>query len=445
MNRSDEGGNDERTSSLAGPDRRTVLKTAGATAATVALAGCSAIEGVISGSDIPSDELNAGLLTFTEGAPAVLGVQAQRGVEQAVRRINDEGGIAGRRPVELTVEDETEAPLETYQEFIDNGYDVTFGPIGSDTHEDLAPEIEENEVINVATDGTITTLYEHTVPEPTYSFRFQNYDVMEVVTAVREVIQRLGSENIDTIGGINPGYAFGEDQWELFRDGMRALLDVDVAYRGFPPLGEEDMSEEVGNLAEEQPDVTFTSLWGGDVITFFEEARNTDLFENTTVIGPVLYSAVDEMSEDLVSEVDAISGSRNYYWDQPPVETWPPGEQLFTLASEQDDIGVPTAHYMSGYGAVTAWATAVEKAIDILGEYPSQRQIARVLEGHGFFTPAGYHVIREDHQGMSTSFVGDLNWDGERDVAVLSNISEYAPKNVAPPPGTSADDWIAGW
>jgi branched-chain amino acid transport system substrate-binding protein len=100
---------------------------------------------------------------------------------------------------------------------------------------------------------------------------------------------------------------------------------------------------------------------------------------------------------------------------------------------------------MSGYGAVTAWATAVEKAIDILGSYPSQRQIARMLEGHGFFTPAGYHVIREDHQGMSTTFVGELGWESERALPVLTNVSEYAPKNAAPPPGTSATDWISNW
>jgi len=428
------------------PDRRAILKMAGGAAATVALAGCSTVDGTISReSDIPSDAIQAGLLTFTEGPGAVLGLQGQRGAEQAVQRINDQGGIVGRREVELEVRDESTDAVETYQSFIDDGFDVTFGPVSSGTHQSIAPMIEENKVINVGTDGGVTTLYEQTVPDPTYSFRAQNADVMEVVAAAREVISRLGADNIDTIGGINPNYAFGKGEWELFRDAMRNLTDVEITTVEFPELTQADMSTEVDNLVADPPDVTFASLWGGDVTTFLETAQGTGFFEETTAVWPIMYSAADAMTEELVSGVDAVLGSRNYYWDYPAIETWPPGEQLYTFAQQQEGISVPTGHYMSGYAAVTAWATAVEKAIDLLGEYPTQRQISRVLEGHGFFTPAGYHVISDDHEARSTTFIGDLAWDSGREVAVLENVSEWAPKTTSPPPGVSANNWINGW
>ncbi len=45
-------------------------------------------------------------------------------------------------------------------------------------------------------DGTVTTLYENIVPDPTYSFRFQNYDIMEVVTMARDAVDRIGSDDI---------------------------------------------------------------------------------------------------------------------------------------------------------------------------------------------------------------------------------------------------------
>jgi len=67
------------------------------------------------------------------------------------------------------------------------------------------------------------------------------------------------------------------------------------------------------------------------------------------------------------------------------------------------------------------------------------------LEGHGFFTPAGYHVFSDDHEARSTTFIGDLAWDGGREVAVLENVSEWAPKTTSPPPGVSANNWISGW
>jgi len=428
------------------PSRRAVLRATGGAVATAALAGCSAVDGAVLGdSEMPSDAIQAGLLTFTQGAGAVLGIQSQRGAEQAVQRINNQGGIAGRRRVELEVRDESTDAVETYQSFIDDGFDVTFGPVSSGTHQSIAPMIEENGVINVGTDGGVTTLYEQTVPNPTYSFRAQNADVMEVVTCAREAINRLGADSIETIGGINPDYAFGRGEWELFRNTMQSLTDVEVTTVEFPALTQADMSAEVGRLVADPPDVTFGSLWGGDVITFLEAAQGTGFFDNTTLVGGIMYSAADAMTQELLSGVDAIFGSRNYYWDYPAIERWPPGEQLYTFARQQEGIGVPTAHYMSGYGAVTAWATAVEKAVDLLGEYPSQEQISRMMEGHGFFTPAGYHMISDDHEARSTTFIGDLRWSEARDAPILTNVSEYGPKNTSPPPRVSATDWIEGW
>jgi branched-chain amino acid transport system substrate-binding protein len=161
-----------------------MLKAVGGTAAAAALAGCTSLVGNNgdegSGTDAQeelSDEpLDVMLLTFTKGAAGVLGIQAQRGAELAVQRINDAGGIGGSREVNLTVKDEASDAISKYRASIDEGADATFGPISSGTYEALAPEIESQEVVNVSTDGTVTTLFEETVPDPQYAFRFQNYD-----------------------------------------------------------------------------------------------------------------------------------------------------------------------------------------------------------------------------------------------------------------------------
>jgi branched-chain amino acid transport system substrate-binding protein len=196
----------------------------------------------------------------------------------------------------------------------------------------------------------------------------------------------------------------------------------------------------------------FTSFWGGDVTTFLQQGLSNGLFEGRTVAGTILYSAADDLSRDTVESVreqadHVLSGSRNFYWDEPDVDNWPPGEDLLEAAGDQEGITLPTAHYMSGYGAVTAWATAVEKAIGILGgdTYPTQEQIAATLEGHGFFTPAGYHVMSEDHQGMSNAYSGDMGWSEEVGGPVLTDVNTYAPKALSPPPGTTSESWIDGW
>lgn len=463
-------------------NRRTVLKTAGATGVTASLGGCSALFGGGDGTptgdggdgdgdgdgdggdggdggttdsqQISSDPLEAGLLSFTRGPAAVLGLQAVRGAEKAVEMINANGGIAGRRQVNLEVRDEGESPLDRYQSFIDSGKDVTFGPISSGTHKQLAPNVESNEVINVGTDGTVTTLYEETVPDPTYSFRFQNYDIMETTTAALEAVDRIGADNIDTVAGVNPNYAFGQDEMSLFSQAIRGLTGADIVYRGFPDLLAGDYATHISAINSEQPDIVFSSLWGGDASSFLEQATSRGMFGNVQgVFGPVFYGSADAIPEAVLTgqgQGKIFSGSRNYYWDFPSTGRWPPGASLFEEAQGQEGIKVPTAHYMSGFGAVMAWATAVEKAIDMLGSYPSQQQIAHSLEEHGFSTPAGYHNVCQDHQARSNSFAGEMVWDSDIDAPALEDVNVFSATQVSPPPQGSqyevtASDWLSGW
>nr|WP_081655497.1 ABC transporter substrate-binding protein [Halopiger goleimassiliensis] len=428
-------------------DRRTMLKLVGGSAVAVALAGCAELledeeDGTTEG-DVPDEPIEAGLQTFTEGAASVLGIQAEYGAETAVRRINENGGVAGRQ-IELDVINEGDEHLDNYRQFVEQGKDVTFGPISSGGHEEMVPEIEDQGVINVATDGTVTTLYEEDFTDVTYSFRFQNHDVMEALAAVNQAVEVLGADGIETYAGINPNYAFGQDEMDLFSLGIEQLTGAEELYSGFPDLEADDMSSHITEVNSEEPDVLFSSAWGGDATLLLEQGQANDLFDNVELlVGPVLYGSANDMSEDLV-DGPIYSGSRNFYWDQPDTDQWAPAADL--LEEVQSEYGVvPTAHFMSGYGAVTAWATAAETAVDLLGRWPEQDELATVLENHGFFTPAGYHTMASDHQCYSNAHFGELAWSDEYDAAILEDVAVFPPEDVSPPPGETSRDWIGGW
>lgn len=414
-----------------------------------ALAGCTELLGGDQASadnqaEVPDEPIAAGLQTFVEGPAAVLGLQTQYGAELAVQRINDAGGVAGRE-IQLDVLHEAGAHVENYQQFVDDGKEVSFGPTSSGGHQALVQEVEAQGVVNVGTDGTVTTLYEEVNPDPQFSFRFQNHDVMETVALARAVVEALGAENVNTVAGINPNYAFGQDEMRFFTLALSKLTDIEVVYEGFPELLAEDMSTHVTEVNDNQPDITFSSTWGGDVTTLMSQAAANNMFERTQLVGTVLYSAVDDLSQDIVEQANAISGSRNWYWGEPAFDRWQPGREIFEQARSQFDI-VPTAHFMSGYGAVAAWATAAEKAVEVIGGWPSQEQLAAILEGHGFFTPAGYHVMRvSDHQGMSNAFAGRMVWDADLGAAALADVEMFSAPEVAPPPGVTASDWLESW
>ena len=435
-------------------DRRDMVKALGGTALAVALAGCQALLGEDDvddgpdGGDVPDEPIQAGLQTFLEGPAAVLGVQGQRGGQTAVQRINDAGGIAGRE-IELDVVHEGDQHVENYTQFVEQGYDVTFGPVSSGGHEAMVPVIEDEGVINVASDGTVSSLYEVDNPDPFYSFRFQNYDTLECVAAARETVERMGADNIDTIAGINQNYAFGRDEQELFEEAMfqlAGLTEDDVVYRGWPDLGAEDMSTHIAEVNDREPDVVFSSAWGGDTLLLLSQAEANNMFDNIEAMtGTILYAVFSDLERETVEQGTIYSGSRNYYWDHPPQDRWSPGEELVNQVVDEFDFH-PSFGFMSAYGAVTAWATAAEKAVDILGRWPEQDELAQFLKNHGFFTPAGYHVIRaHDNQGMSPAHFGEMAWDEERDIAVLDDMNVYSPPDVSPPPGTESVEWINSW
>ena len=428
-----------------------MLTAVGGTALAAALAGCSSLvggngdDGGGGKADVPDKPVKAGLQTFTEGAASVLGLQTQYGAELAVERINAAGGVAGRE-MQLDVVHEGDKHVENYKQFVEEGKDVTFGPTSSGGHAAMAPEVESQEVVNVGTDGTVTTLYEETVSDPTYSFRFQNYDVMETTAAAREVVERLGADNISTVAGINPNYAFGKDEFGMFVRALRKMTNgpLKVVHKGYPDLGASDMSAHITTVNDKKPDVTFSSCWGGDVTTLLTQANANDMFGNTQLVGSVLYSAVNDLKQNVVEQADAISGSRNYYWGKPGTSRWKPGKTLLQDVKDKWDI-LPSAHFMSGYGAVAAWATAVEKVVNITGGWPSQKQVSQALEGHGFYTPAGYHVMSTDHQGMSNTYYGKMTYSKEHGGPILEDVNMHSPREVAPPPGTKAAKWLDSW
>lgn len=436
--------------------RREALTTSGG-AVAAALAGCAALldddtEEAIEEAEgeIPDEPIEAGLQDFLEGPASVMGVLGRAGTELAVERINQAGGIAGRE-IELDVVHEGDEHVENYTQFVEEGKDVTFGPRSSGGHLAMAPHIEDHGVINVALAGTTTELYEETVPDPTYTFRAQNYDALESVAAALIAVEQMGAENIDTIAGINQNYAFGHDEQEIFVAAMQKLTNAEVVYEGWPELGADDLSTHVTEVREQQPDVLFSSLWGGDATLLYDQGIGAGMFEEIGMFsGTVVYSP--DITEGMIDSLEASGtdcyiGDRNWHPWHPDPGKWQPNQDLIDdfWALDGFDGVAPFHAIMDGYGAVTAWATAVEKAVALLGRWPTQEEIAQSLKGHGYYTPAGYHVITDWNQQMRPHHAGRLTWDDQHDVPVIEDVEVFRPAEVASPPDQTTLEWIDSW
>lgn len=435
-----------------GITRRKTIQVGGGTIAA-ALAGCTTLfqdedPTEVEQQEIPDEPIEAGLQDFIEGPAAVLGVLGRYGTELAVDRINQAGGIAGRE-IELDVVNEGDEHVENYTQFVEEGKDVTFGPRSSGGYLAMAPHVEDAGVVNVATAGTTTELFEEGVTDPTYTFRAQNYDALESVSAALVAVDQLGADNIGTVAGINQNYAFGHDEQEIFVATIQKLTGAEVIYEGWPELGADDLSTHVTEVREQEPDVLFSSLWGGDATLLYDQGIGADMFSAIDLFSAtVTYSP--EIDQDIINglreaDTEAFIGDRNWHWTHPDPGVWSPGVELIEEVWEREGEFAPFHAIMDGYGAVTAWATAVEKVVTQLGRWPEQEEIAQGLKGHGWYTPAGYHMMTDWNQQMRPHHSGRLVWSDEWGMPIMDDIQVYRPAEVSPPPGVDTIDWIEGW
>lgn len=450
--------------------RRDVLKATGATSVGAAIAGCSQLIGGGDGGDggggggggggngdqgqeIPDEPIKAGLQTFTQGPAAVFGVEVEAGVREAMARINEAGGVGGRE-IQLKVVHEGGSQVSNYESFVNDGYDVTLGPTSSGGHKSMAPVVEDAGVINMGTDGTTTSLYEEVVPDPTYSFRFQNYNTMEVIAAARVAVSKLGADNINTVAGVNPDYAYGRNEMKLFTQAIGKLANAEVVYRGWPELGASDFSTHITTINNEQPDIVFSSLWGGDSSLFIKQASANDMFANIeALVGPVIATDKSNLTKGMLQDTTILAGERNYVWNYPDPSVWPPAESFTQAAIDRigqvagGDGYYPSYPFMSGYGALAVWAAAAQKWVDANGTWPTQKQLARTIEHQAIYTPGGFYQMSKygGHQGVGTHHYGELNWVDEIDFPALQNFETFKPMTIVPPEGMTTEEWISSW
>lgn len=394
---------------------------------------------------VPQSTLKIGLITFLTGSAAVEGVHARNAAELARDWINAEGGILGRK-IELIVIDEAIGSAEVVKAarklVTENNVELIVGPISSANGLALAPVIEQElHVVTTYASATTTELFEKALPNPFYVFRPGIYNAVETIAGAKLVAKIW--PDIKRVAGINADYAFGRDEWNVFSTALKKLKpDIEIVHEAWPPLGSTDYTPHITALDMAKPDLIFTSLWAGDLITFIKQAGPVGLFKKYRFVMSVYGSAYQDMDKAWTPE-GLLCGTRTYWPFY--LSNWPLGKRFLNeYTSRFGKYPMYTAEqtFMGIYG----YKLAVERAYKALGKYPTQEDIARFLEGIYVPTPSGYRIFRrEDHQGLGYALYGLTKHDPNYRFPILDPIYLLPPEEVAPPPGWKTLDWINSW
>jgi len=444
-----------------GPSRRDFLAQLGVTAAATTLGAGAATMGVTGiahaqdkpKGNIPDKPFRMGHMTFFTGAGAVLGEPMYKGNLLAAEEINAQGGLLGKRKIEVLKADEnagTDANVKEMRRLkLSEKIDMFLGITSSGNTPALGPVAEELKLLTIFVDGCTDFLFDEAVPNPHYIFRITNIQSADGATCAIAVAQTW--PNLKKVAHIHPDYAYGRNAFDHFSLVLKKLMpNAQNVSESWPKLGTTDFTPHISKALGAKPDLLATSLWGGDYVAFYKQALRYGVYDKMKVattlgLGATPAALGKDHPEGIIGGVHS-----NYHFTYPPTNRWPLNK-TFVEKYHAKFNEYPNFQAEGAYTATYMLKLALEKANKLAGGWPEDDAIIGLLEGMMMAGPGGYVYIRPDnHQGYKDAITGFSKNVAEYPFPILdpNRIITIPIRNITAPPGwpkgkpTSTFTWI---
>src|SRR4030088_3313201 len=235
---------------------------------------------------IPDKPFKIGHMTFFTGAGAVLGEPMYKGNLLAADEINAQGGLLGKRKIEILKADEaagTDANVKEMRRMkLSEKIDMFMGITSSGNTPALGPVAEELKLLTIFVDGCTDFLFDKAVPNPRYIFRITNIQSADGATCALGVAMTW--PDIKSYAHIHPDYSYGRNCFDHFSIIMKKLLPkAQNVSEAWPKLFSTDFTSHITKTLAAKPDLLVTSGWGGDYVAFYKQAIQHGIFSKMKV------------------------------------------------------------------------------------------------------------------------------------------------------------------
>ena len=391
-------------------------------------------------SSVKAETIKLGILEDETGNFAIAVVPKIHAYELAVKEINANGGVMGKK-LEI-VRYDTQSDNRRFQEFArrlikKDKVDVVFGAFSSASRESIRGIMEKNKMLyfyNNQYEGGVcskTTFMTGAVPEQQFS------------TLVPWMMEKYG-KNVYTIAA---DYNFGQISAEWVRQIVKENGGTMVGEE-FIPLDVSQYSQTIQKIQKAKPDVLMTLLVGAKQASFYEQQASAGLkipmatsinvgqaYEHKRFAPPALenmYVTVNYIEEvhDVIKSGEFHDKSKDYV------------KRFRALYPDEPYINMESAN---AYNAIYIYAKAVEKA----GTTETMKVVEALESGISQDGPSGVVTMDpKSHHGSHTIFLIEVGkghkvsipkiwkdikpyWLGESgcDLANKADYSQYTPSN----------------
>ena len=335
--------------------RRKILKT-----------GITAVASLTTVSGFPSilranNNIKIGVPTILSGRVAQLGISVSNALKMAVNKFNENGGLDGRN-IELIIRDSRAKPDEAARvcrNFINSDkVDAIINAEASGASFAVQEVIRESGTLCLHTVSETSRLTADPSIRAWNAFRFSRQGIHDAVGSARYAASVIKEKGLKKWMSVNPDYAYGRDSDDTFFWALEKFAPgFEVLGKGWPKIFQPDYTEVITQIAREKPDAIYSSLWGGDLVSFIDQASLYGIFKNTQLFAINLadyttMSAVKNLPEGLHSATRYVAAwpntqsNRDYdksytdlYSDHPTNWSWEASVGIDYLISAMKETG----------------------------------------------------------------------------------------------------------
>jgi len=373
------------------------------------------------------------LLPFTGTFAAVAETQKE-GALQAVKEVNDEGGLSmpwGKVKVETIIADDEakiDVGLRRFKYMLSEGVDAVEGQ----TWNPLAFAI--NEVAKksaIPYFPTCVASYDSfkkgVLADCTFAVGFQPWTLGAMAADV----------TVNTLKGKTIYYLSRSDSWgENIYEGLKSyLVNTDAEIIGYDsvPKGTSNFTAILQKVKAAKPDVFIFAQFGGDCAAVLKQAYELELKKDTILLNTWMTNAV---ATGIPQEaLEGVYANTYFYWDLTgfPDKVIAKSVADFSKNYEENWGAPPDAYGVIAYDATKALFKAIERA-----ESFEPENIAKaIMYSPKFTTAKGLAYWREDHEPVFqyTAFVlkGKSPADRKGDWDFFDVIGSTGGEEVLPP------------
>ncbi len=361
---------------------------------------------------LAADTIRIGFVADMSGIGAGVYKGQKNGVDLFIEETNAAGGVLGKK-LELVVRDAQLKPdvgagmareliLSEKCDFLLGG---TSSGVGLAVTK-VAHELKKMLVIHTCNSEALTTT------------DFQPY-MFQVVPNTgmqgRAIAQYLSKKPYQRYGYIGPDYTYGHTEWESFKKDLKALKpDVQLLDPVWVKVGETNYSPYVPALMSQNPEIIFSSLWGGGLSTFIKQGAPYGLFKKASLTALFELDMLKAMGQDMPEGMLGYTRCPFYAIDTPEMKA-------FVRKYQDRYHEYPSDWAILAYEGMLVLTEAIKKANSVDSD-----ELVKVIGGFRFKSLRGDRYIRaEDHMADVGIYIGYTSKDPQyKDFLIMKDVVE---------------------